>query len=143
MPTFRWAIAGRSKSKLEALATEIGNDSYIPPVLVADASNIELLTACFSRGKVILNCTGPYRFLGEAVVKACIGAAADYMDICGEPQFMEDMFLRYHEAARDAGVLILHGADIELAMLCFCITPFLKISFQHVLSTLCRQILGL
>ena len=108
---FRWAIAGRSKTKLEALVDEIGVESYLPPVLVADATDSENLAACFSRGKVVLNCTGPYRFLGEAIVKACIDARTDYMDICGEPQFMEEMFLRYHDAARDAGVLILHGIE--------------------------------
>jgi short subunit dehydrogenase-like uncharacterized protein len=37
---------------------------------------------------------GPYRFLGEAVVRACLAAGSHYMDISGEPQFMEDMFLK-------------------------------------------------
>jgi short subunit dehydrogenase-like uncharacterized protein len=37
---------------------------------------------------------GPYRFLGEAVVRAALAAGSHYMDISGEPQFMENMFLK-------------------------------------------------
>jgi short subunit dehydrogenase-like uncharacterized protein len=58
----------------------------------------------------VLNCSGPYRFLGEGVVEACIAAGAHYLDISGEPQFMERMFLQYHEAAKAARVLVIHGS---------------------------------
>jgi short subunit dehydrogenase-like uncharacterized protein len=79
--------------------------------------------------------SGPYRFLGEPVVAACISAGSHYMDITGEPQFMEDMFLkyvtrsyisnnlcdlcaavqcgRYHEAATEANVLVLHACAFD------------------------------
>jgi len=37
-----------------------------------------------SQGQVLLNCTGPYRFLGEPVVCSCLEAGTDYVDLCGK-----------------------------------------------------------
>ena len=51
----------------------------------------------------MLNCTGPYRFFGEAVVEACIECGTDYSDLCGEPYFMDLMLLRHGAAAEAAG----------------------------------------
>ena len=39
-----------------------------------------------ARAKVIVNCCGPYRFYGEAVVKACIATKTHHVDVSGEPQ---------------------------------------------------------
>jgi short subunit dehydrogenase-like uncharacterized protein len=47
----------------------------------------------------MLNCVGPYRFFGEQVVKACVEAGTDYLDITGEPEFIERVELKYHDAA--------------------------------------------
>ena len=84
-------------------------DNDKPDVLIANSVDRESLVRCFSNGTLVLNCTGPYRFLGEYCVSACIEARTHYMDICGEPQFMENMFYKYHSAAAEANVLILHG----------------------------------
>ena len=35
---------------------------------------------------MVLNCVGPYRFLGERVVSACIKEGASHIDISGEEQ---------------------------------------------------------
>ena len=51
-----------------------------------------MLMSNHSTGIVLI---GPYRFLGESVVKACLASGAHYMDISGEPQFMENMFLKW------------------------------------------------
>ena len=32
---------------------------------------------------VLLNCVGPYRDYGEPVIKACLEAHTDYIDLCG------------------------------------------------------------
>ena len=40
------------------------------------------------RAKVIANCCGPYRFYGEAVVKACIAAKTHHVDVSGEPEVL-------------------------------------------------------
>lgn len=41
-----------------------------------------------SQAKVIANCVGPYRFFGEAVVKACIANRTHQVDITAEPQVL-------------------------------------------------------
>jgi len=66
-----------------------------------------------ARTRLVLNATGPYRFFGEPVVKACIESGADYIDLCGEPEFMERMLLEHHEAAAQAGVVVCHACAFD------------------------------
>ena len=82
-------------------------------MVVVDIAQKEQLETLFGASSVVLNCTGPFRFLGDGVVLACIAAGAHYLDICGEPQFMESSFLNYHEAAKSKGVLILHACAFD------------------------------
>lgn len=101
---------------MKELTDEIGIDErlknpIVPALLVADVNDRDSLIAAFKTASLVLNCSGPYRFLGEPVVEACITAGADYMDITGEPQFMENMFLKYHERAQTAKTLIIHGMN--------------------------------
>lgn len=41
-------------------------------IFVVDNSDAVALRTAVSRARLCLNCTGPYRFLGEAVVSACV-----------------------------------------------------------------------
>ena len=80
---------------------------------MADISDKGSLPSTFATSAIVLNCTGPYRFLGDAVVEACLTARTHYMDICGEPQFMESCFLKYNKLATDFGVLIIHACAFD------------------------------
>ena len=51
------------------------------------------------QARIVLNCVGPYRFYGEAVVEACVEAGAHHLDISGEPQYLEKMQLKYHQVS--------------------------------------------
>ncbi|KAJ3190691.1 hypothetical protein HDU67_006179, partial [Dinochytrium kinnereticum] len=73
---FRWAVAGRDRTKLEA-------------ILVADVSEPEKLKKVISMCRVVINCVGPFRFYGMPVVNACVEGNAEYVDITGEPEFVE------------------------------------------------------
>jgi short subunit dehydrogenase-like uncharacterized protein len=115
-PTLRWAIAGRNSEKLSSFAnelTKVKSTQPPPKILVADTNDKPSLVEAFKNAKVVINCTGPYRFLGEPVVDACIAAGSDYMDIAGEPQFMESSFLKYHKKAVENNVLILHSCAFD------------------------------
>lgn len=97
----RVGIAGRSKKKLEAsLKWAAGPDfrSHIP-MFEADTSNPESLSALCERTRLLISCVGPYRKYGEPVVAACVRAGVDYVDITGEPEFMERMEIKYHDMA--------------------------------------------
>eukprot|EP00656_Telonema_subtile_P013203 TRINITY_DN16693_c0_g1_i4.p1 TRINITY_DN16693_c0_g1~~TRINITY_DN16693_c0_g1_i4.p1 ORF type:complete len:418 (-),score=80.38 TRINITY_DN16693_c0_g1_i4:9-1262(-) len=85
----------------------------LPSMVVADVEDIESLKEMSARCSIVLNCAGPYRFLGESVVEACIATGTDYIDLCGEPEFMDRMLLKYHEAAVAAGVYIVHACAFD------------------------------
>ncbi len=85
--TFKWAIAGRSEAKLQSvkeILLKSGLAELMPDLLVVDATEKQKLIETFATSKLVLNCTGPYRFLGKDIVEACIESGAHYMDICGE-----------------------------------------------------------
>lgn len=60
-----------------------------------------------------MNTCGPYRFYGEAVVKACITAGTHHVDVSGEPQYMERMQLEYNDLAREKGVYVISACGFD------------------------------
>ncbi|GAB0099967.1 saccharopine dehydrogenase-like oxidoreductase [Sergentomyia squamirostris] len=113
----KWGIAGRNQGKLDSLKTEIGSklskDLSEIPVILADVADEASLKKMAEQAKVVVNCCGPYRHFGEAVVKACIASGAHHVDVSGEPQYMERMQLEYDEAAREAGVYIVSACGFD------------------------------
>lgn len=110
-PGVRWAVAGRSQAKLQAMISKWG----LTPtgVVIADVGDEWSMRAMCFRARLVLNATGPYRFYGEAVVKACIEQKRDYADLCGEPEFIDRCALKYGAAAAAAGVLIVHSCAFD------------------------------
>ncbi|XP_022786688.1 saccharopine dehydrogenase-like oxidoreductase [Stylophora pistillata] len=105
---FKWAVAGRSKDKLEKVlqetASELGQYVGDVGVMVANCSDEASLSTMCSSAKIVLNCVGPYRFYGEPVVKAAVENGCHHLDISGEPEFLETMQHKYHDKAVCAGV---------------------------------------
>lgn len=56
------------------------------PIIIADCNDVNSMNNMAKKGRVIINCSGPYRFYGESVVKACIEEGRDYVDVSGEPE---------------------------------------------------------
>mmetsp|Transcript_8431 Transcript_8431/g.25330 ORF Transcript_8431/g.25330 Transcript_8431/m.25330 type:complete len:411 (-) Transcript_8431:1428-2660(-) len=83
-----FAACGRSAEKLRSTFPDVD-------VLVADAGSKESMVEAFSSAKVVINATGPYRFYGAAVMDACADADAHYVDVCGEPAFLEKAVLDF------------------------------------------------
>jgi len=52
-------------------------------------------------------------FFGEPVVKACVQNSTDYVDITGEPEFMENMVEKYHELAIKNKTLIVSACGFD------------------------------
>ncbi|CAH1643500.1 unnamed protein product [Spodoptera littoralis] len=105
-----WGVAGRSEAKLRSMMTEVskktGEDVSSVKVIIADIDDDKSLKDMCVQTKMIVNCCGPYRKYGEPVVKAAVENKTNYVDVSGEPQFMETMQIRYDEQARQAGVFI-------------------------------------
>lgn len=113
----RWAVAGRNQQKLEQCLKEVGQkidqDLSKIPIIIASVEDENSLLEMTKQAKVIANCCGPYRFFGEAVVKACIEAGTSHVDVSGEPQYMESMQLKYNDAAREKGVYIISACGFD------------------------------
>ncbi|KAG7461123.1 hypothetical protein MATL_G00206630 [Megalops atlanticus] len=117
--TLKWAIAGRSRQKLEKVLEQAAGTLSKPElkseveIIVADVGEPDSLAAMCKQGVIVLNCVGPYRFYGEPVVKACVENGAHCIDICGEPQFLEGMQLNYHNQAVDKGVYVIGSCGFD------------------------------
>ena len=55
----------------------------------------------------------PTRFYGEPLVAACAAAGTDYVDLTGEPEFVDRMWLGYHEQAQRSGARLVHCCGFD------------------------------
>lgn len=111
----RWAIAGRNREKLSNVLKQVAEQTKLNwcnqvPIIEADVSDYKSLVDMCSKTRLIISAVGPYRFFGEPVVKACIEAGCDYVDISGEPQFLEGMQLKYHNEAKSKGLYLVSAS---------------------------------
>ncbi len=95
----RWAIAGRSQKRLEALGAEV-------PALVADATDSRAAMELASRTRVLLTTAGPFELYGDRLVEACVRTRTDYVDITGEVAWVRSLIDRFHAEAERNGTRI-------------------------------------
>lgn len=107
-----WAMAGRSAGKLEAVRDEIGAPKDVP-LIVADADDSASLEAMAARAKVVITTVGPYQLYGEPLVAACVKTGTDYVDLCGEPNWMAEMIAKYEAAAKQSGARIVFSCGFD------------------------------
>jgi short subunit dehydrogenase-like uncharacterized protein len=108
----KWAMAGRSLEKLEAVRDEIGAAADTP-LVVADASDPDSMDALAKRANVILTTVGPYQLYGNELVAACVANGTDYTDLCGEPVWMRQMIDMHDAAAKASGARICFSAGFD------------------------------
>ena len=106
----RWAIAGRSRARLDALHERLPNDVS---VIVADIDDPASVRAMAESTKVLITTVGPYINYGEPVVAACAAAGTHYVDLTGEPEFVDLMWLRHHEQAQRTGAKLVHSCGFD------------------------------
>jgi short subunit dehydrogenase-like uncharacterized protein len=112
----RWAMAGRSVAKLEALRDELaaGNPALSElPLLHADVDDSQSVRRVAESARVVITTVGPYVLYGEALVAACAAAGTDYLDLTGEPEFVNNTFVRHHPTAVASGARIVHSAGFD------------------------------
>src|SRR5579875_1057276 len=107
----RIAIAGRDKERLEALGRRLPRADV--GVLVADASDASSVRALAEATRVVITTVGPYLQYGEPLVAACAAAGTDYVDLTGESEFVDLMYLRYHAVARESGARLVHSCGFD------------------------------
>jgi short subunit dehydrogenase-like uncharacterized protein len=112
----RGALAGRNLQKLEAVRRRLADINVACaklPLLQADINDPASIKAIAESTKVVITTVGPYIHYGEPLVKACSEAGTDYVDLTGEPEFVDLMWLRYHEQAERSGARIVHSCGFD------------------------------
>ncbi|ORX60648.1 saccharopine dehydrogenase [Hesseltinella vesiculosa] len=115
---FAWAIAGRATGKLQAIVDELepmfpSCKIPRPAILVANIVRREQLDHMAESSKVLINAVGPYRFTGEYVVRSCVEKQCHYVDVTGEPEFVERMQRTYHHQAAKRKTTIVHSCGFD------------------------------
>ncbi len=108
----KWAMAGRSRAKLEAVRDAMGIPASVPLVL-ADADDLSSIKAMVANTKVVLTTVGPYQLYGSELVAQCAVAGTDYVDLCGEPGWMHQMIAQHRDAAKRSGARILFSCGFD------------------------------
>ncbi|MEV6352330.1 saccharopine dehydrogenase family protein [Streptomyces hydrogenans] len=112
----RWALAGRSPAKLAALRDRLaaGRPHLAGlPLLVADAEDPVSLRALAAASRVVASTVGPYVWYGEGLVAACADAGTDYLDLTGEAEFVDLVYVRHDARARETGARIVHACGFD------------------------------
>ena len=111
-----WAVAGRNRTKLDALAARLAAempDVPAPGIVVADTEDRTSLDEMAGSARVVITTVGPYLEYGEPLVAACAEAGTDYVDLTGEPEFADRMYLAYHDTAVASGARIVHACGFD------------------------------
>jgi short subunit dehydrogenase-like uncharacterized protein len=107
--TFTWALAARSRDKLEALRAELaatcGPSFASLPLIVAAADAAGAATVA-SRARCVLAAAGPFVLCGEPLIAACASRGVHYADATGETHWVADMIARHGAAARTSRAII-------------------------------------
>jgi saccharopine dehydrogenase (NAD+, L-glutamate forming) len=109
----RWALAGRNPDKLAAVRDGLGERWADLPLLSADSSSPDSLATLAASTKVLVTTVGPYLAYGEPLVAACAEAGTDYVDLTGEPEFVDRMYLAHHATAERTGARLVHACGFD------------------------------
>ncbi|MDG2079649.1 MAG: saccharopine dehydrogenase NADP-binding domain-containing protein [Pseudomonadales bacterium] len=109
----KWAIAGRSPTKLNQLKLSLGDAAEALPIVVADTDNQASIDAMCGSTKVIASTVGPYALYGEPVIQSCAALGTDYCDLTGEPQWIHKMLGRHEAAAKKSGARIVNCCGFD------------------------------
>jgi short subunit dehydrogenase-like uncharacterized protein len=114
--SLRWALAGRSREKLEKVRSAL--EAIEPrardlPLLLGDSTDRASLDAIAQEARVVVSTVGPYALYGKELVAACVSAGSDYCDLTGEFPFIREMIDLHHEEARAKGARIVHACGYD------------------------------
>jgi short subunit dehydrogenase-like uncharacterized protein len=112
----RWALAGRTRAKLEALRERL---AAIRPaaadleLLIADVEDPASLKSVVESARVVITTVGPYALHGGPLVAACAEAGTDYVDLTGEPEFVDRTWLQHQQRAKETGARLVHCCGFD------------------------------
>ncbi len=110
------SATGRTRARRD------GRSSTAPPFGGAagqaqgPAGGSSQLAKAFDGARVVLNCAGPPRELGEQILGAALAAGAHYLDLGGDQGFIHAAYERFESTARRAGLVAVCGAAFDCAI---------------------------
>ena len=102
----RWALAGRTATKLEATRQAIPGAKKAG-IVVAEAHDIQAMDALAASTRVVLSTAGPFALYGSELVAACVRHGTHYVDITGETPWVRGLIDQHHALAQQTGARII------------------------------------
>lgn len=112
----RWAIAGRDEQKLTRLRETLQGTaakSRNVGIVRADVGDVRSITALASAARLVASTVGPFLWYGAPLVAACAEHGTDYVDITGEVEFVDRMWLDHHQRAVERGARLVHSCGFD------------------------------
>lgn len=112
----KWAIAGRSNTKLEQVGAKLrilSRDRIPPDNILVDSMISDQCNALVKRAKVVVTTVGPYSLYGEQLLSACARHGTHYCDLTGEIPFVKAMLSKYEADAMRTGSVIINCAGFD------------------------------
>jgi short subunit dehydrogenase-like uncharacterized protein len=112
----RWALVGRNRAKLEAVRSRLAAASPaapVPDLVEADAADGAALAKVAESARVVITTVGPYALYGGPLVAACAAAGTDYVDLTGEPEFVDRIWIENHAEAQRTGARLVHCCGFD------------------------------
>ena len=104
----KWGISGRNSSKLSLLA-----DQYKVDFIQADSFDLESLDRVTKKTKLIISVVGPYSLYGKKLVESCINNKCHYLDLTGEPEFVNFVEENFSKKAKDNDTILMNCCGFE------------------------------
>ena len=109
----RWAIAGRSASRLAALEAKLGLGAGVGQI-AAELTDAAATADLVASTKAVINCAGPYsQNHAEELLGECARTGTHYSDLAGEGFWQAEMATKFHAAAEKSGAKIVLGGGVD------------------------------
>jgi len=109
----RVALAGRSRSRLEAVRSRLDESAAAWELIEVDAQDLSGLRELAARTRVLTTTVGPYAVHGKEVVRACADEGTHYADLTGEMLFVRWSLDTLGERAAETGARIVHACGYD------------------------------
>jgi len=107
----KWAIAGRDEKKILEVKNSL--NGALPDIIIADVKNKNSLKEMCVQSRALMNAVGPFNWYGLSVVETCIENHCHYLDITGEPTFVHDCYVRFHQLAEEKMVTVVNCCGFD------------------------------
>ncbi|MGI8625123.1 MAG: saccharopine dehydrogenase family protein [Geodermatophilaceae bacterium] len=112
----RWAIAGRDVNRLQTIAERLSTKTThaaAVQVIRADSADPVSLRSMVESSRVLASTVGPFLSHGEPLVAACAESGTDYLDITGEAEFVDRMWVAHSATAQRNGSRLVHACGFD------------------------------